>query len=137
MDHVPPFSPARRCTFQQKYLQTPTRTRRLQIVSFVVVTCFWCFSYKDSHDLPLKRNVFSLFLQKLLLLHKEFHTLWKLNHYCIDKVAAEISFSAKDSLQKRTTGDKKEIALVSLCHLFFFLSCLRTGRPSMPYHKLN
>ena len=33
--------------------------------------------------------------------------------YCIDKVAAEISFSAKDSLQKPATGDKQEIALVS------------------------
>ena len=38
LDHVTPFSPARRYTVQQKYLQNPTKTRRLQIWLFVVVT---------------------------------------------------------------------------------------------------
>ena len=37
MDHVRPFSPARRYTFQQKYLQNPSKTRTLQAWPFVVV----------------------------------------------------------------------------------------------------
>ena len=55
----PPFSPARRYTFQQKQLQNPSKTWTLQRGPFVVVVVFFCcFSYKDSHDSPLKRNAF-------------------------------------------------------------------------------
>ena len=58
LDHVPPLSPARRYTFAQKYLQTPSKNRGLWALS-VVVAFFCCFSSKDSHDFPLKRNVCS------------------------------------------------------------------------------
>ena len=79
MDHVPPFSPARRYTFQQKYLQNPSRTRRFQSWSFVVVAFLLCLSSKDSHDFPLKRNVFSWFFINLSLFPKDYHTFWKLS----------------------------------------------------------
>ena len=77
----PPFSPARRYTFQQKYLQNPTKTLTLQIVFFVVVAFFLWFSCKDSHDFPLKRNVFSLFLTNMWLFPKDYHTFWKLSRH--------------------------------------------------------
>ena len=60
---------------------------RLQIGPFVVVTPFSCFSSKDSHQFRLKRNVFSSFLQKLLLFHKEYYTFWKLSRVCINMIA--------------------------------------------------
>ena len=99
MDHVPPFSPARRYTFQQKYLQNPTKTRRLQIWLFVVVVVafFLCFSSKDSHDFPLKRNVFSLFFIKLSLSPKDYHTFCKLTVDCIVLVAADLMYSCKNN----------------------------------------
>ena len=54
-----------------------------QIGLFVVVTIFSCFSSKESHDFPLKRNAFSLFFNTLLLLLQEKHTLSKMNHAII------------------------------------------------------
>ena len=56
----------------------------------VTLSIFSSFPSKDSHEVPLKRNVFSSFLSKLSFLPKGEYTLWKLSHYCVDMVAAEI-----------------------------------------------
>ena len=41
---------------------------------------FSSFSSKDSHESPLKRNVFSSFLSKLSFLPKDFHTFHYVHH---------------------------------------------------------
>ena len=46
---------------------------------------------------------------------KDLHTLWKLNRHCPGMVAAEITFSAKDSLHKPATGDRACLSLVACC----------------------
>ena len=55
----PPLLACAPLHFPTKCLQNPTGTSRLQIGPFVVVAFFVVLSSKDSHDFPLKRNVFS------------------------------------------------------------------------------
>ena len=107
MDHVGAFSLGTCAHFINFYRESGSETITFPAASFVVVTPFSWFSSKESHQFPLKRNVFSSFLSKLSLSPKDVHTLWKLTRYCTAMVTAEISFSARDSLQKATTGDKR------------------------------
>ena len=90
MDHVGWLSLGPRAHFNNFYKESGSENRTLPLWLFVVVTPFSCFSSKDSHQFRLKRNVFSSFLSKLSFLPKGDYTLWKLSHYCVDMVAAEI-----------------------------------------------
>ena len=74
MDHAGWLSLGPRAHFHNFYRESGSENRTLQPGTFVVVTPFSCFSSKDSHQFRLKRNVFSSFLQKLLLFPKEYYT---------------------------------------------------------------
>ena len=64
---------------------------------FCCCDVFLCFSSKDSHDFPLKRNVFSLFFIKLSLSPKDYHTFCKLTVDCVVLVAADLMYSCKNN----------------------------------------
>ena len=76
------------CTFAKLLMRIRQRNHWLSKGAPVVVASFSWFSSQDSHDFPLKRNEFSLFLQKLSLLPEEYYTFRKLSRVCIKMVAA-------------------------------------------------
>ena len=100
MDRVPPFSPARRWHFLNFYRESLHENVTTQIGFFVVVTSFLWFSCKDSHESPLKHNVFSKVLIQLWLSLEENHTFWKHSfHWCafVLTVFIKLSLSLKEN----------------------------------------
>ena len=77
LDRVPPFSPARRYTFQQKHLQNPTKNHTLQGQPFCCCDIFLCFSSQDSHDFPLKRRCIFIGSYKTLFISSGKPCTWK------------------------------------------------------------
>ena len=74
VDHVRPFSLGTCAHFINFYRESPSENITRQTEPFVVVTSFSWFSSKDSHEFPLKHNVFSSFLSKHILFPNEFRT---------------------------------------------------------------
>ena len=59
--------------FSKKSALNASKTISSQNWPFVVVASFLSFSSKDSHEFPLKHNVFSSFFKKLSFSCKDFH----------------------------------------------------------------
>ena len=91
MDHVRTFSLGTCAHFNNFEWESLYKTITLQDRSFVVVPSFSWFPSKDSHQFPLKRNVFSSFLWKLSLFPKELHTFCKLSLACIKMIGLKIT----------------------------------------------